>query len=65
MSFIFKKEDTFKIEADDVGPIYKVRIGHDDKGMNSGWFLEKMHIQRLVLKGSSRLKKSKMNKTLL
>ena len=53
------KEDTFKIEADDVGPIYKVRIGHDDKGMSSGWFLEKMHIQRLALKGSKRLRKSK------
>ena len=30
------KEDIIKIEADDVGPIYKVRIGHDNKGMSSG-----------------------------
>jgi len=30
------KEDVFKIEADDVGPIFKVRIGHDNKGLNSG-----------------------------
>lgn len=30
------KEDIFKIEADDVGEIYKVRIGHDDAGRNSG-----------------------------
>jgi hypothetical protein len=30
------KEDVFKIEADDVGPIYKVRIGHDNKGGNAG-----------------------------
>ncbi len=40
------KEDVFKIEADDVGPIYKVRIGHDGAGMNAGWMLESLSIQR-------------------
>ncbi len=40
------KEDVFKIEADDVGPIYKVRIGHDGGGMNAGWMLESLSIQR-------------------
>lgn len=30
------KEDIFKIETDDVGSIFKVRIGHDDSGRNSG-----------------------------
>ena len=34
------KEDVFKIEADDVGPIYKVRIGHDDSGSSSGILFE-------------------------
>jgi len=40
------KEDVFKIEADDVGPIYKVRIGHDGAGMNSGWMLESLMLKR-------------------
>lgn len=48
----------FKIEAEDVGPIYKVRIGHDNKGASSGWYMEKMVIQRHALKGSKKLKKS-------
>ncbi|XP_059150632.1 lipoxygenase homology domain-containing protein 1-like isoform X2 [Physella acuta] len=38
--------DKFKIEAPDVGTLLKVRIGHDGAGMMSGWFLEKMLIQR-------------------
>ena len=32
----------FQIEADDVGPLLKVRIGHDGAGMFAGWFLEKV-----------------------
>lgn len=52
------KDDVFKIEAEDVGPLYKVRIGHDNKGSNPGWFLEKMLIQRHAPKGSKRLKVS-------
>ena len=49
----------FKIEADDVGPLTKIRIGHDNKGGSSGWFLDNVHIQRHALKGSKRLKKRK------
>ena len=51
------QEDVFKLEAEDVGPIYKVRIGHDDKGTSSGWFLESMHIQRFAA-ASKKSKKS-------
>ena len=32
----------FQIEADDIGPLLKVRIGHDGKGMFAGWFLDKV-----------------------
>ena len=32
----------FQIELADVGRILKVRIGHDGKGMMSGWFLDKV-----------------------
>ncbi|KAL5006870.1 hypothetical protein ScPMuIL_015676 [Solemya velum] len=38
--------DKFKVEAIDVGRIRKLRVGHDGKGMMSGWFLEKILIQR-------------------
>lgn len=30
----------FRIEAIDLGEVSKVRIGHDDSGAGSGWFLD-------------------------
>jgi len=33
---------SIQIEAEDVGPLLKIRIGHDGKGMLAGWFLEKV-----------------------
>ena len=36
--------DCFQIEAADVGPLQKIRVGHDGKGMFSGWFLDKVNI---------------------
>lgn len=51
--------DVFKIEADDVGPLYKLRIGHDNKGASSGWFLESVHIQRHAATSNGRHKKSR------
>lgn len=56
-NFEKNKADEFKIEADDVGPIYKIRIGHDNKGRSSGWFLEDIHIRRHAIKGSKAYKK--------
>ncbi|KAF3701896.1 Lipoxygenase -like proteiny domain-containing protein 1 [Channa argus] len=41
--------EIFKIEAQDVGKIYKVRIYHDGKGIGDGWFLETVHIRRLTM----------------
>lgn len=38
-----------QIEAHDVGKLYKLRIGHDGKGIAPGWFLEKVEIRRLVM----------------
>lgn len=32
----------FQIEAEDIGPLLKVRVGHDGKGMFAGWFLDKV-----------------------
>ncbi|XP_030623777.1 lipoxygenase homology domain-containing protein 1 [Chanos chanos] len=40
--------EIFKIEALDVGRIYKIRIGHDGSGLGDGWFLESVDIKRLI-----------------
>ncbi|XP_061658036.1 lipoxygenase homology domain-containing protein 1-like [Syngnathoides biaculeatus] len=40
--------EIFKIEAQDVGKIYKLRIAHDGKGFGDGWFLESVDIKRLT-----------------
>ncbi|KAM3842453.1 LOW QUALITY PROTEIN: lipoxygenase homology domain-containing protein 1 [Diretmus argenteus] len=46
----FERDTTeiFKIEALDVGRIYKIRICHDGKGIGDGWFLETVEIKRLT-----------------
>ncbi|XP_067431501.1 lipoxygenase homology domain-containing protein 1-like [Thunnus thynnus] len=41
--------EIFKIEAQDVGKIYKMRICHDGKGVGDGWFLETVDIKRLTM----------------
>uniref|UniRef100_A0A673ZXF5 Lipoxygenase homology PLAT domains 1 n=1 Tax=Salmo trutta TaxID=8032 RepID=A0A673ZXF5_SALTR len=41
--------EIFKIEASDVGKIFKVRIGHDEAGIGSGWFLEKVYVKHLIM----------------
>ncbi|XP_016325596.1 lipoxygenase homology domain-containing protein 1-like [Sinocyclocheilus anshuiensis] len=41
--------EIFKIEALDVGRVYKIRIGHDGSGIGAGWFLEKVDVKRLVM----------------
>lgn len=32
----------FQVECEDIGPLLKIRIGHDNNGMRSAWFLEKV-----------------------
>uniref|UniRef100_A0A8C5H2G2 Lipoxygenase homology domain-containing protein 1-like n=1 Tax=Gouania willdenowi TaxID=441366 RepID=A0A8C5H2G2_GOUWI len=41
--------EIFKIEALDVGKIYKIRIYHDGTGVGDGWFLDTVHIRRLTM----------------
>ncbi|KAL7853335.1 hypothetical protein AOLI_G00201790 [Acnodon oligacanthus] len=41
--------EIFRIEALDVGRVYKIRIGHDGSGMGAGWFLETMYVKRLIM----------------
>uniref|UniRef100_A0AAQ5X247 Lipoxygenase homology PLAT domains 1b n=1 Tax=Amphiprion ocellaris TaxID=80972 RepID=A0AAQ5X247_AMPOC len=40
--------EIFKIEAKDVGKVFKIRIGHDGSGIGSGWFLETVDMREVV-----------------
>ncbi|KAL4660900.1 lipoxygenase homology domain-containing protein 1-like [Arapaima gigas] len=53
-NFLRGTKKTFKVEAADVGKIFKVRIGHDNTGIGSGWFLESVTIKRLTLNAESK-----------
>uniref|UniRef100_A0AAQ5YHT5 Lipoxygenase homology PLAT domains 1b n=1 Tax=Amphiprion ocellaris TaxID=80972 RepID=A0AAQ5YHT5_AMPOC len=41
--------EIFKIEAKDVGKVFKIRIGHDGSGIGSGWFLETVDVKHLIM----------------
>ncbi|XP_078580092.1 lipoxygenase homology domain-containing protein 1-like isoform X2 [Branchiostoma floridae x Branchiostoma japonicum] len=41
------QEDNFKVEIEDVGKPYKMRIGHDDSGSFAGWHLDKVEMERV------------------
>uniref|UniRef100_A0A7N8XV07 Lipoxygenase homology domains 1b n=1 Tax=Mastacembelus armatus TaxID=205130 RepID=A0A7N8XV07_9TELE len=41
--------EIFKIEAKDVGKVFKIRIGHDGSGIGSGWFLEAVDVKHLIM----------------
>ena len=35
--------DEFKVDlGKDIGPLYKIRVGHDSWDANQGWFLERV-----------------------
>ncbi|XP_072290031.1 lipoxygenase homology domain-containing protein 1 [Eucyclogobius newberryi] len=41
--------EIFKMEAKDVGKIFKIRIGHDGSGIGPGWFLESVDVKHLIM----------------
>uniref|UniRef100_A0A1A8N5Q6 Lipoxygenase homology domains 1a n=1 Tax=Nothobranchius pienaari TaxID=704102 RepID=A0A1A8N5Q6_9TELE len=42
----------FIVELEDVGDVIeKIRIGHDNRGVNPGWHLDRVEIRRLLRKG--------------
>ncbi|XP_063067192.1 lipoxygenase homology domain-containing protein 1-like [Engraulis encrasicolus] len=41
--------EIFAFEAHDVGRVFKIRIGHDGSGAAPGWFLESVHVRRLIM----------------
>ena len=36
--------DGFKVEMDEIGKPYKIRIGHDNTGNFAGWHLDKVRV---------------------
>ncbi|XP_035377622.1 lipoxygenase homology domain-containing protein 1-like [Electrophorus electricus] len=57
--------EIFKIEALDVGKVYKIRIGHDGSGVCAGWFLETVALKCLetaMVKVEKKDKKKKKKK---
>uniref|UniRef100_A0A8C4HE08 Lipoxygenase homology domains 1b n=1 Tax=Dicentrarchus labrax TaxID=13489 RepID=A0A8C4HE08_DICLA len=45
-------EDMFIVELEDIGDVLeKIRIGHDNKGTNPGWHLDRVEIRRQLRKG--------------
>ncbi|XP_056875603.1 lipoxygenase homology domain-containing protein 1 [Takifugu flavidus] len=52
MYFERRAEDMFIVELADVGDVIeKIRIGHDNRGTNPGWHLDRVEIRRLLRKG--------------
>ncbi|CAB4019689.1 lipoxygenase homology domain-containing 1-like, partial [Paramuricea clavata] len=37
--------DTFRLEGIDLGELVKLRIGHDNRGVGPGWFLDKVTVE--------------------
>ncbi|CAF3434075.1 unnamed protein product, partial [Rotaria sp. Silwood2] len=50
VSFERKSIDKFKIKAPDIGPIEKIRIGHNSENFDAAWYLDKVLIQRYLSK---------------
>ena len=43
------RSDTFKVHSNCVGPLKRIRIEHDNKGLAPGWFLERVSITKTHL----------------
>ncbi|XP_034956813.2 lipoxygenase homology domain-containing protein 1 [Zootoca vivipara] len=55
--------ETFKVEAADVGKVYKIRIGHDGSGIGDGWFLETVTVKKMPTREEKKKKKKKKKKS--
>ncbi|XP_033614996.1 oxygen-regulated protein 1 [Fukomys damarensis] len=40
--------DTFKINLEGIGEIYKIRIGHDNSGKNPKWYLDEVRFENMA-----------------
>ena len=46
--FCRNKTDIFEIRCQDLGPLKRLDIGHDNKGLGAGWFLESVAVESPV-----------------
>ncbi len=44
------RQDEFVIECPNVGELNKIQIGHDNKGLAAGWFLDTVWVEDLTTK---------------
>lgn len=45
-----------------MGKIFKIRIGHDNSGIGSGWFLESVDVKHLIMASAPKEKKKEDKK---
>eukprot|EP01106_Pelomyxa_sp_JSP_P006455 TRINITY_DN203_c0_g1_i6.p2 TRINITY_DN203_c0_g1~~TRINITY_DN203_c0_g1_i6.p2 ORF type:complete len:304 (-),score=123.76 TRINITY_DN203_c0_g1_i6:224-1135(-) len=45
-SFEVGSKDTFRYECPDLGTLTRLRVGHDNRGFASGWFLDKVIVTK-------------------
>lgn len=49
---ITESKGILSLQLEDIGDIIeKIRIGHDNRGVNGGWHLDRVEIRRLLRKG--------------
>ncbi|XP_067939796.1 lipoxygenase homology domain-containing protein 1-like [Watersipora subatra] len=47
-SFEKNQTDIFQLKAANVGELKKIKIGHDNKGVAAGWYLEKVLVRKFL-----------------
>ncbi|KAF3829834.1 hypothetical protein GH733_001785, partial [Mirounga leonina] len=43
-------KDTFQLEAEDVGEVFKIRLGHTGEGFGPSWFVDTLWLRQLVVR---------------
>lgn len=47
MFYDIYRKDEFEIECPSIGELKRIRIGHNNKGVGAGWFLNKVIVDDL------------------
>ncbi|PIK54821.1 putative lipoxygenase-likey domain-containing protein 1-like [Apostichopus japonicus] len=55
--------EKFKIEGEDVGPLSKIRIGHDGAGRFAGWHLDRVLVERFPARKPVKKKQKRKSKS--
>ncbi|KAH3764217.1 hypothetical protein Pelo_3920 [Pelomyxa schiedti] len=49
--FTRNSSNKFEVESEDLGELHKVIVGHDNSGVNAGWFLDKVIVTEMLKGG--------------